>query len=571
MSEAGPAALSTGPAFAGFAGRVATLFSSLRPRRSDYPGLRRSWSRDLAAGVTVGIVALPLALGFSIATGVGAATGLVTAVIAGAVAAIFGGSHLQVSGPTGAMTVVLVPLVASRGAGVVYPLAVLAGIVVVGASLLRVGRLLNYVPWPLVEGFTVGIAVVIATQQIPNALGVAKPDVQNSAAAAGVAVGRFAQNPDWAVLALLGLSIVLAGVLPKLHRSLPASLLAVIGVTVMAEVTGAHVARIGALPSSLPVPAMPNFGNLGGLVGPAFVVAFLAALESLMSARAADGMGDAPRHDPNRELFGQGLANIASGFCGGMPATGAIARTAVNARAGASTRVAALVHSLVLAAIIYTASGLVGRIPLVALAGVLIVTAYRMVERHNVRAVLRSTPSDAIVFCLTAVGTVAFDLIRAVGVGLGVAVVLAVARMARTAQVVSEPLHSDGVTSDAEHDLLAAHILTYRIDGPLFFGASARFLAQLTATSDVQVVILRLSNVAMLDATGARAIGEIVEQLAAKHITVLLKGASVEHTRLLSAVGALAPVLAHGHVFATLPEAVAHAREHVGRHALVGH
>ncbi|MCW2545979.1 MAG: sodium-independent anion transporter, partial [Mycobacterium sp.] len=204
MNEAGPAALGTAPSFAGSAGRVATVFSSLRPRRSDYRGLRRSWSRDLAAGVTVGIVALPLALGFSIATGVGAATGLVTAVIAGAVAAIFGGSHLQVSGPTGAMTVVLVPLVASRGPGVVYPLAVLAGIVVVGASLLRVGRLLNYVPWPLVEGFTVGIAVVIATQQIPNALGVAKPDVQNSAAAAGVAVGRFAQNPDWAVLALLG-------------------------------------------------------------------------------------------------------------------------------------------------------------------------------------------------------------------------------------------------------------------------------------------------------------------------------------------------------------------------------
>jgi SulP family sulfate permease len=226
-----------------------------------------------------------------------------------------------------------------------------------------------------------------------------------------------------------------------------------------------------------------------------------------------------------------------------------------------------MVHSLVLAAIIYTASGLVGKIPLVALAGVLIVTAYRMVERHNVRAVLSSTPSDAIVFCLTAIGTVAVDLIRAVGAGLAVAVVLAVARMARTAQVVSEPLQTDGLTDDAEHQLLAAHILTYRIDGPLFFGASARFLTELTATSDVKVVILRLSNMGMLDATGARAIGEIIDQLAAQHVTVLLKGASTEHTRLLGAVGALAPVLARGHVFATLPQAIAHAREHVGRHA----
>jgi SulP family sulfate permease len=542
---------------------------ALLPQRSDYRNVRRSWPRDLAAGLTVGIVALPLALGFSIATGLGAATGLVTAVVAGAVAAIFGGSHLQVSGPTGAMTVVLVPLVASRGPGVVYPVAVMAGVIVVGAALLRIGKLLDYVPWPLVEGFTVGIALVIASQQIPAALGVAKPHVQNAAAAAGVAIGRFVQHPRWVVIGLLALAIVLTAALPKLHRSIPASLLAVIGVTLVSELPGVHVARIGTLPSSLPVPSIPDFGSFSSLLGPAFVVAFLAALESLMSARAADGMSDTERHDPNRELFGQGLANIASGLCGGMPATGAIARTAVNARAGAQTRLAALTHALVLAAIVYAASGLVGKIPLVALAGVLIVTAYRMVERNNVRSVLHSTRSDALVFVLTAVGTVAFDLIRAVGVGLIVAVVLALARMAKTAQAVPEPLQSDGVTSDAEHDLLASHILTYRIDGPLFFGASARFLAELTATSDVQVVILRLSNMAMLDATGARAVGEIVDQLAARHITVLLKGASPEHTRLLTAVGALASVLAQGHVFATLPEAVAHARQHIARHSAV--
>jgi SulP family sulfate permease len=543
-------------------GRVAAIVRPLLPRRSDYQGLRRSWPRDLAAGVTVGVVALPLALGFSVATGVGAATGLVTAVIAGAVAAIFGGSHLQVSGPTGAMTVVLVPLVASRGPGVVYPLAVLAGILVVAAALLRVGRLLDYVPWPLVEGFTVGIAVVIAAQQVPNALGIAKPGNENAAAGAGIAVWRFIEHPHWIVFGLLTLAVALTAALPKLHRSLPSSLLAVIIVTLVAEFSGAHVARIGALPSSLPVPKLPDFGSMGSLIGPACVVAFLAALESLMSASAADGMSDAPRHDPNRELFGQGLANIASGLGGGMPATGAIARTAVNARAGAQTRVAALTHALVLAVIIYAATGLVGKIPLVALAGVLIVTAYRMVERHNVRAVLRSTRSDAAVFCFTAIGTIAFDLIRAAAAGLVVAVVLVVVRLAKTAQAVPETLQSDGVTSDAEHELLASHILIYRIDGPLFFGAAARFLAELTATSAVRVVILRLSNMALLDATGARAIGDIVEQLAGRHITVLLKGASPEHTRLLAAVGVLEPVLARGHVFATLPDAVAHARRH---------
>jgi SulP family sulfate permease len=292
-------------------------------------------------------------------------------------------------------------------------------------------------------------------------------------------------------------------------------------------------------------------------------VAFLAGLESLMSARAADGMSDAPRHDPDRELFGQGLANVASGLCGGLPATGAIARTAVNARVGARTRLAAVTHALVLAAIIYAASGLVGRIPLVALAGVLIVTAVQMVERNNVRAVLRSTRHDAAVFALTAAGTVAFDLIKAVEAGMAVAVVLAVVRLANTAQSVPEPLLSDGLTSEAEHALLARHVLTYRIDGPLFFGVAARFLAELTATTDVRVVILRLSNLAMLDATGARTLGDIVEQLAARNITVLLKGASAEHARLLDVVGTLAPVLARGHVFSTLPAAVAHARKHV--------
>ncbi len=537
----------------------------LLPGRGDYRGLRRSWGRDLAAGVTVGIVALPLALAFGVATGVGAAPGLVTAVVAGAVAAIFGGSHLQVSGPTGAMTVVLVPLVAQFGPSVIYPVALLAGIVVVAAAVLRVGRLLAYIPWPLIEGFTVGIAVVIAAQQVPSALGVPKPGVENASGAAAVALGRFAQHPQWAVLGLLALSVALTAGLPRLHRSLPASLLAVLAVTVVAEAAHLKVARIGALPSSLPVPALPDLSNAGSLLMPAVIVAFLAALESLLSARVADGMADTPRHDPDRELFGQGLANIAAGLCGGMPATGAIARTAVNARAGAHTRLAALTHALVLAGIIYTASGLVGRIPLVALAGVLLVTAYRMVERHNVHAVLHSTRTDILVFSLTAVGTVAFDLIKAVEAGLVVATVLTLAHLAKTAQATVEPLSSDGIDSDAEHALLIAHVLTYRLDGPLFFAAAARFLAQLTATTDVRVVILRLSNMAMLDATGARALGEIVDQLAERGITVLLKGASPEHTRLLTAVGTLAPVLVQNHVFTSLADAVGHARKHVAR------
>lgn len=544
--------------------------TELLPGGSDYIGLRRSWARDLTAGVTVGVVALPLALGFSVATGVGPAPGLITAVIAGAVAAVFGGSHVQVSGPTGAMTVVLAPLVAAHGPNVVFPVAVLAGVMVLIAGILRLGRLLSYIPWPLIEGFTVGIALVIAAQQVPNALGVAKPDVENVAAAAAVALARFIQQPHWAVVGLLALSVTLTALLPRVHRSVPSSLLAVIVVTVVAALTGADVERIGVVPSELPVPSLPDLSNAGSLLGPAFVVAFLAALESLLSAKVADGMSDAPRYNPDRELFGQGLANIASGLGGGMPATGALARTAVNARAGAHTQLAALTHALVLAVIVYTASGWVGRIPLVALAGVLIVTAFRMVEQHTVRAVLRSTRSDAAVFLITAAATVAFDLITAVEAGLALAVFLVVVRMSRSAQAVREPWGSDGITDDAEHALLSEHVLIYRLDGPLFFAVAARFLHQLTATADVRVVILRLSAMAMLDATGARALGEIVEQLADRDITVLLKGATPEHTRLLSAVGVLPPLLERHHVFATLPEAIDHAAKHVARHAHEG-
>ncbi|MCW2676752.1 MAG: sulfate transporter [Modestobacter sp.] len=536
----------------------------LLPRRSDYAGLRRSWPRDLMAGVTVGIIALPLALAFGVATGVGAAVGLVTAVVAGAVAAVFGGSSLQVSGPTGAMTVVLVPLVAEHGPQIVYPVAVLAGVLVVGAAVLRLGRLLGYVPWPLIEGFTLGIAVVIAAQQVPSALGVERPDVENSAGGAVLAVGDFLAQPQWAVIGLLVLSVGLTAGLPRLHRSLPGSLVAVVVVTAVAEVTGAGATTIGVLPTGLPVPALPDFGTLTGLLAPAAVVAFLSALESLLSARVSDGMTDAPRSDADRELFGQGLANIASGVCGGMPATGAIARTAVNARAGARTRVAALTHALLLAVVVYAASGLVGRIPLVALAGVLLVTAWRMVERHTVRAVLTSTRGDALIFGLTAIATVALDLVVAVALGMALAVVIAVARMAGTARAVPEKVTSPEIDGDEEQALLARHVLAYRIDGPLFFAAVTRFLAEVAATADVRVVILRLSAVGMLDASGARALGEVVEDLEERGITVLIKGASLEHLRLLDVVGTLRPLVDRGHVFATLPEAVAHALTHVG-------
>jgi SulP family sulfate permease len=533
------------------------------PQRGDYAGFARSWRSDLVAGLTVGVVALPLALAFGITSGIGAAAGLTTAIVAGIVAAVFGGSNVQVSGPTGAMTVVLVPLVARYGADAVVIVGVLAGILVIAAGLLRLGRVLAYIPWPVIEGFTLGIAIIIFLQQIPAALGVAPPEGDNTALVAGHAVADAVGGGSLQALALVGITVAVMVLVPRLHRALPASLLAVVAATLVAVGAGWDVATIGALPSTLPAPHVPgiDLGDLSGYLGPAFAVAMLAAIESLLSAKVADGMADGPRHNPDRELVGQGLANIAAPIFGGMPATGAIARTAVNVRSGGRTRVASIVHSLVLVVVVLVGSGVVARIPLAALAGVLMVTAVRMVETHNVVAIARSTRSDALVLALTATATVVFDLIVAVEIGVAAAAVLALRNVARTTALTETPIPHE-VDDAEEHALLAEHIVAYRIDGALFFGAAQRFLTDFARIADVRVVILRLPDLQVLDATGAQALGEIVTDLEARQITVLLKGPRPEHERVLRTVGALAHLDAEHHIFSNLDDAITHARLH---------
>jgi sulfate permease, SulP family len=537
------------------------------PDGADYRGLGSSWRGDVLAGITVGVVALPLALAFGITTGLGAQAGLITAIVAGAVAAVFGGSNVQVSGPTGAMTVVLVPVVARYGVDAVYLVGVIAGVLIVIAAFARVGRLLAYIPWPVIEGFTIGIATIIFLQQVPAALGVPKPDGENTAVVAVRAVGdALAGAGSAASIALVAFVAALMLVLPRLRRSLPASLIAVVSATAVAELAGLEVARIGALPGSLPAPSLPDvsIGRISELISPALAIAALAAIESLLSAKVADGMADTARHDPDRELFGQGLANVVSPLFGGMPATGAIARTAVNVRAGARTRVAAATHAVVLVAVVLFGASLVEEIPLAALAGVLMVTAVRMVEPHNVRAVLHATRSDALVLVVTASVTVAFDLIVAVEIGIAVAAVLALRSVARTASATPEPLDMM-LDTDDEQRLLHEHILVYRLDGALFFGAAQRFLTELTAVTDVKVVILRLPDLQVLDATGAQTLGEIVAELEARHITVLIKRPRPEHLRTLRAVGTLDRLAHQRHLFHDLDSALDHARLHVQR------
>jgi sulfate permease, SulP family len=547
---------------------LAARIPALLPRRDDYAGLDTSWRGDILAGVTVGVVALPLALAFGITSGLGADAGLVTAILAGLVAAVFGGSNVQVSGPTGAMTVVLVPIVIRHGLEAVFIVGILAGILILAAGVAGFGRYLAFIPWPVIEGFTLGIAAIIFLQQVPSALGVPKPEGENTAAVAGRAVFDALDGlGSWSAPMVVATVVAVMVIAPRIRRGIPASLLAVAVAALLARLADLDVAVIGELPSSLPAPSFPRVsaGVVSELSGAIVAVAALGALESLLSAKVADGMAGVGRHDPNRELVGQGLANIISPLFGGMPATGAIARTAVNVKAGARTRVSSIVHALVLLLVVLAGSGLVAEIPIAALAGVLMVTAVRMVDHHNIRAIVRATRSDGVVLAITAVVTLVFDLILAVEVGMAAAALLTLRQLARTSAPVAEPLPL--IDSEQAAELRSQHIVSYRLDGSLFFGAVHRFFHELTAIEDVEVVILRFPDLQMLDATGAQAISEIIDELEDRDITVLIKGPRTEHLRILREVGAIDRLAHANHLFTDLDQAIAHARSHVERRA----
>lgn len=535
------------------------------PSRADYAGLRTAWRTDLLAGITVGIVALPLALAFGVSSGVGAEAGLITAIVAGLVAAVMGGSHVQVSGPTGAMVVVLAPVVAVHGTASVALVSLLAGLMVCALGISGLGRAVAFIPWPVVEGFTLGIAAIIFLQQVPLATGTAGiPGHNTLIAAVEAASGAVAPTVLLTLALVAGVAAVMV-LVQKFFRALPASLLAVLLATAAAELLRLDVPRIGALPHSLQSPALPtqDVASLGSLAMPAIAIACLAAIESLLSARVAGGMAGpdgtpSGAYSPDRELTGQGLASIAAGLFGGMPATGAIARTAVNVRSGAKTRLSAVVHAVVLLGIIYVAAGLVSRIPLAALGGVLMVTAVRMVSRRTVTAILRSTHSDAAVFVITAIITVAFDLIVAVQIGLAAAALFTLRKFASLSGVEREEIAGPHLDGDE-------HIAVFRLDGAMFFGAAERILQEISQVKDIQVAIIRLSQLRMLDATGAHALVEVISALELRGITVLLKGVRPDHLALVTNVGVIRSLRHHKHLFTDLPAAIEHARSHVRR------
>jgi len=400
------------------------------PNRTDYKSAGTYWRRDLMAGITVGIVALPLALAFGITTGAGATAGLVTAIIAGFIAAVFGGSNFQVSGPTGAMTVVLVPIVAKYGVESLIPLGFFAGLLTLILGIIRAGSLINRVPWPVMEGFTLGIAVVIALQQIPTAL--ATPSIYGGrtvSTAWQTINGALEAGLNFSAIFVVVLTLLIKFTYPKLVLKLkikfhiPASFLAIVISSIVVSLFAIDVPKVGDLPKAIFHLTNVELFGIGAyeLITAVIAIAALASIESLLSARVADQMAHIHeaenRYQPNRELFGQGLASMFSSIFGGMPATGAIARTGVNIRSGAASRLSAIFHAVFLLSVVLILSPIISRIPTPALAGVLLGTSYRMASPGNLREMLRTTKLDGGILLLTAAIVIFIDLIWGIAIG----------------------------------------------------------------------------------------------------------------------------------------------------------
>lgn len=535
----------------------------LLPGRADWAAMRRHPQRDVLAGLSVAVVALPLALAYGASSGLGAQAGLATAVVAGAIAAIFGGGALQVSGPTGVMTVVLVPIVRHYGLQGVLLAGLMAGALLVVAALARLGRYARCVPASVVEGFAAGVAAVIALQQVPSALGL---DTRHEKVwrAAATAVLDYARDirPAPLLMATAVALIVMVG--NRRFPTLPFALIAIGAAAIVAHFLPMHFVRIGTVPDGLPLPSL-HFLHLDvvmALLPSALAIAVLAALEGLLSAAVVDSMGAGERSDADRELFGQGLANLAVPLVGGVPATATLARTAVNVRCGATSRLASLTHAVALAVIALVAGGLVSEIPRAALAGLMLGAAVRMIKVGSLVSIVRTSLSDTLIVAFTFAVTVAVNLIAAVAAGVVIATVVTVVALARSGRIEAMPVDTgaQGDNAGGAPGGRGEDIGLYRLDGPWIFAATHRLLHDLGQISGRRVVILSMSRVTALDLTAARVLGETIMQLRHQGVTVLLAGVQPRHHRLLTQMTGPARLPAAELIHPDSASAILHAR-----------
>lgn len=502
---------------------------------------RRDLLSDLIAGVTVGLVALPLAMAFGIASGVTPQAGIYTAVLAGFLISALGGSRLQIGGPTGAFVVIVAGIIAAHGVAGLLMVTLIAGVILILMALTGLGTAVKYIPRPVTIGFTNGIAILIASTQVKDFLGLDITAVPSDFVLRVSALVNSLVSFHWSAL-LLGISsLLIILLLPRFTKRVPGSIVALVLATIAVPLFGIPVETIGSkfggIPTGLPHISLPQVRPelIVPLLPAAVTVAMLAAIESLLSAVVADGMsGD--KHNSNVELLAQGIANLAVPFVGGIPATGAIARTATNVRSGARTPVSGMVHALTLLAILLVAAPLARFIPLATLAAILFVVAYNMSEWREVRTILKLSKADIVVWLMTFGLTVLADLTVAVEIGMLLAALLYIYRVSQTTTVapVTEGYIEDGRPHILQDKLLPSYVLVLRIHGPFLFGATEKLSE---ATVDVDslppVVILRLRNMTALDATGLHELEKLTQRLHDSGRTLLLCGARSQPAQLL--------------------------------------
>jgi len=503
------------------------LFSLLREGLS-----KETITKDILSGLIVGIVALPLAIAFAIASGVSPEKGIITAIIAGIIISSFGGSRVQIGGPTGAFIVIVYGIVQEFGINGLTIATFMAGFIIIGLGMARLGNLLKFIPFSLIVGFTSGIALIIFSSQVNDFFGfhIAKIPADF--------IGKWSVYFDnlnklnWLALCIAASTVIITLYFQKLIKQIPGSIISILLATLFVKFFDIPVDTIesnfGEIPNRLNYPSIPHFDyqTVKSLIQPAFAIALLGSIESLLSAVVSDSMIGG-KHRSNMELIAQGFANIASAIFGGIPATGAIARTATNVKNGGRTPIAGITHGIVLLSIMLLFAPYAKLIPMACLAGILMVVAYNMSEWRQFKAILKGNRMDIIILLTTFFLTVIFDLVIAIEIGIVLSSFMFMKRMSESVQIqnISTENTNGEHLFDEEFLDLPKDVLLYEVNGPLFFGAASQFQEILTATQIIpKVIIIRMRYVPLIDATGYQSLKAIIKSYKKRGITVILSG-----------------------------------------------
>lgn len=536
---------------------------------------RQQFASDLTAGIIVGIVALPLAIAFAIASGVSPEKGLFTAVIAGFLISALGGSRVQIGGPTGAFVVIVYGIVAQYGLDGLMIATIMAGIILIIMGLAKFGSAIKFIPHPVVVGFTSGIAVIILSSQVKDFFGLQMGEVPADFIEKWISYPLHLNTINPATLAIGLGTVLLIMVWPRITHRVPGTLIALLAATAIVQVFNLPVetigSRFGEIPSMMPSPTFPtiDFETVKNLIGPATTIAILAGIESLLSAVVADGMIGG-KHRSNMELVAQGVANIASPLFGGIPATGAIARTATNIKNGGRTPIAGMTHAAVLLLIMLFFGRWVSLIPLAALAAILVIVAYNMSEWRSFLGLLRGPKSDVVVLLTTFGLTVMIDLTVAIEVGMVLAAFLFMKRMSEVTNigVITKEFKDEDEESDdplaINKQQVPAGVEVYEINGPLFFGAAYKFEESIKIIEKPpKVLILRMRNVPVIDSSGIHALEQVLKNCRKHKIALILSGVHAQPLFALTS-SELIKAIGDDNVHANLHDSLNHARTILG-------